>query len=105
LLGGLPFYCHHNIDWWNPSLDGRMPRARDLTICAGWKREIQKLAATCYFKKHRAIKQSYAKIGLGALVHFIHGTSKREKATAMKTLDGVIRALVKERDEAESAHG
>jgi len=105
LLGGLPFYCHHNIDWWNPDLDGYMPRARDLDICAGWKRETQKLAATGYFKKHRMIKQTYAKIGLGALVTFIHGISKSEKAKAMKALDGVIRALVKERDEAEIVHG
>lgn len=103
LLGGLPFYCHHNLDWRKAETHEKKPRrvVREMDICGGWKREVAALARAGYFKTHRLIKRAYAQIGLGALETFASETDKREKATAKKALRGVIEALVKERDQSE----
>jgi hypothetical protein len=99
-LGGVPFYCHHNVKWRQPEAHRKRSRSeiRKMDVCAGWKREISELAATGYFKSHRLIKRAHAELGLGALETFAGKLSKRRKAMAKKTLHGVIHALVKERD-------
>jgi hypothetical protein len=104
LLGGIPFHCHHNIEWWKPEAHKKKTRAQvqQMEICGGWQREVAKLAATGYFKTLRAEKKVYGQLGLGALETFVGGLECK-KAMARRTLDRIIRALVKERDRAEAA--
>jgi hypothetical protein len=106
LLGGIPFHCHRNIEWWKPEEHKKKTpeQVQQMEICGGWQREIAQLAATGYFKTERCRNKLLGQLALGALETFVHGF-KCKKATAKRTLDRIIRALVKERDKAEAAHG
>jgi hypothetical protein len=68
LMGGIPFHCHHNIEWWKPEEHKKKTReqVQKMEICRGWQREVAQLAATGYFKTLRAEKKVYGELGLGA---------------------------------------
>src|SRR5687768_13908566 len=72
ILGGLPFYCHHDMDWRNPDAHKKKSRqaVRQMEICAGWKREVAALARAGYFKANRLIKRAYGELGLCAVETF-----------------------------------
>src|SRR5688572_13119984 len=63
VLGGIPFFCHDNIDWRNPEMHRatrEQLRARGLRVCAGWKREVGDLAKSGYYKRARLIIRGFA---------------------------------------------
>jgi hypothetical protein len=106
LLGGVPFYCHHDIDWRSPQTHKKKSRqeVRAIKVCAGWRREVAELAATGYFKTERAEKKANGELGLGALETFVHGFACK-KAMAKRIVHRVVCALAKMRNQARSAHG
>jgi hypothetical protein len=100
LLGGLPFYCHHdeerqNLDANEPS---RRVEVRAMRICASWKRDTAELARAGYFKTDNAVKRVYAQIALGALETFVNTDSSQiDKKTARRTLRGCLEWLIEAR--------
>jgi hypothetical protein len=41
-LTGVPFYCHHGFDWENQPRYLAKSEVRQIVLCAGWKREVQR---------------------------------------------------------------
>lgn len=104
LLGGLPFYCHHLRDGTEVDLDDYKPftpalmRGLGVQVCEGWRREVQALAATGYYKQNPAIKRLYAIGGLQALTTFLESPEDSpEKEEAATRLGDLILALNKAR--------
>ena len=103
LLGGVPFYCHHDEDCTKP--DAHKPKGRSaMRICAGWRRETAQLSRSGYFKIHKAEKRVYAQIALAALDTFTgKETSQVDQKTAHRTLRDCLKWLFQARDKCLSA--
>lgn len=90
VLGGIPFFCHHNQPWRDAEVHKPMSaaqfRARDFKLCAGWKAGVQELAATGYFKQRRLFTKALAITGREALDEFLHPEDEEAKQAALGRL-------------------
>jgi hypothetical protein len=70
VLGAIPFWCHENIRWRRKGSNIVTPkdlRNEGIQICAGWKREVARLAGAGYYKDHPDVTRFLAELGLGML--------------------------------------
>lgn len=91
VFGGLPFYCHHGMDW---RASNRRAQADTLItegkmkICNGWKLGVKKLAAKGWFKQNVMAKKLRAMQSLVALHKLNQGNeiSNSERQEIFKTI-------------------
>jgi hypothetical protein len=107
VLGGIPFYCHRNIDWQNPAthvMAKEELREQGITICEGWRREVSALARTGCYKEHGAAKREIARFGVTQLNKFVNAEPESfEKRDALESLEWAVKELNQDRRAAEAA--
>lgn len=104
LLGGIPFYCHHDdegnlrdLSDIHPSQRRAEIQAGRLRICAGWRREVAAASAAGYYRTNRDAKRAYAVFGLGALARYLTAKGRREKRRLARVLGDIVIGLSRER--------
>lgn len=89
-LGGIPFWCHHGLDWQNPENHKAANRAEarakvqelGMRICGGWAAEVARLKSVGYFNHIPEAKKAFAQVGIQALneIPDLEPGPKREEA-------------------------
>lgn len=97
VLGPVPFWCHDGQDWANP--DNHKPmtaadfRERGFRVCAGWKREVARLAATGYYKENPEVTKAIAMLASGQLETLLGSDNAEDKEEAAGMLEAMMKRL------------
>lgn len=104
LLAPLPFYCHSGFDYKDKSITDRVTRAKfretGIVLCAGWLREVARLAKTGYYKENPQETRIYGRIAHAELKNFIaadEAGNDEERQGALRTLEEVLIELNRKR--------
>ncbi len=99
-LGGIPFYCHHDMDWLGSGKRTfTREEARQLKMCGGWQREVNRLAKSGYFKRaSHFIMRGLAMAALDSIEIFVSTTDRDDKEHERKVIDRALARLVNLRD-------
>jgi hypothetical protein len=102
VLGGLPFHCHHRKgDEREMENDAEVACSilkGEIPTCAGWRREVAKLARIGYYRENLSRRKDFAKVGLRCVEMLASPTvSRQDKDWAFEMLKEVLRALKIER--------
>lgn len=98
-LGGIPFFCHHGLNWNKPiavkrgfafDLDGNHQR---LKICEGWRSHVARMISSR--TKNRSARRAFAQIALDDITAYRAEDDPKEKAMLLKELRHTCMQLVK----------
>lgn len=94
-LGGVPFFCHHDIDWesqhsWTAAQKKKMCRRSG--ICAGWTVRVNDLRQKGYYDQFRVIRHAVAEQCLLAIDLMIDAKGKTKRKMS-RLLRRMIRVL------------
>lgn len=104
-LAGIPFFCHHGFDYATAHISVINRRfatvnvsdVREIRVCEGWKRRIQRLKAQGYFAVDSETRKAQQQIGQHALSlmnAFIDEKDEAKKEEYRQGLQNCVQVLV-----------
>jgi hypothetical protein len=94
VLGGIPFYCHHDKAGRDFHASKDKPTMVDLVVCEGWKREVRAASRDPRWRKKRMLRRTYAQIGIEALNVLTAGADEATRKHALGQVRDAVEALV-----------
>lgn len=106
VMGPFPFYCHAFIDYKNLKSKTRSKKAfrenkDNFVLCTGWLEEVQKLAATGYYKENPVFTKSLAVLAKENLDIFCASDDPDDKEDARKLVERFLLKLAEKRQRFE----